>query len=66
MSQTMRAVVCLKYGEVPEIEKRCGDNGTNLNGVEYRLECKCGGKDQPFYKSMMMAIANWETVAFKI
>jgi hypothetical protein len=51
-----------KCGEMPVMDKLCGDNGTNYNGVQFRLECpKCGAKGAPWLKSQLFACSQWES-----
>lgn len=55
-------VPCKKCGGDAEITKRCGDNGSSSNGVEYRLECSvCLHNEKEWFRSSMLAIHHWET-----
>jgi hypothetical protein len=65
MSCSKDGVKCKDCGELPEIQKYCGDNGTSFNGCAYRLECRCGDKGQEILKSEEMAVLHWESEGFK-
>jgi hypothetical protein len=58
-------VYCAKCDTLPEIVKHLGDSYHIGNeSPEYRLECKCGDKNQPTMRSQFMAIQHWESVGF--
>ena len=53
--------VFCQCGKEPELQQFCGDNGSNMNGVSFVMECpSCGDKGQDPYKSQMAAISVWE------
>jgi hypothetical protein len=58
----MQEILCKDCGGHAEIEKMCGDNGSNFNGVQFRLECQGCGKSTKFYKSQFVAITEWEEI----
>lgn len=58
-------VRCEDCGELPELVQQSGDNGTNFNGTEFVLECRCGKKGQKWLKSSFMAVSHWENEGYK-
>jgi hypothetical protein len=57
-----KKVPCRKCGGEAVMDKWCGDNGSNANGVMWRLECsKCGHHEGEWIKSQMFAIGLWES-----
>jgi hypothetical protein len=56
-----------KCGLLPDLHQESGDNGSNFNGVQFKIICThCGDKHAPWRKSRLIAVSEWENIYFKI